>query len=52
MADDSLKDTVLTRADQDPSLSEQGRLVVLAALDSPEDLVDALGGADADAKPT
>ncbi len=52
MADDSLKDTVLTRADQDPSLSEQVRLVVLAALDSPEDLVDALGGADADAKPT
>ena len=48
MADDSLKDTVLTRADQDPSLSEQGRFVVLAALDSPEDLVDALGGADAD----
>lgn len=56
MADDRLKETVLARADQDVALSEQARLVVLAALESPEDLADALGGAGtssgATARPT
>jgi len=51
MADDRLKDVVLARADADMSLSEQARLVVLAALESPEDLVDALGGAGLEAAP-
>lgn len=50
VTDDRLKDTVLARADEDPSLSEQARLVVLAALESPEDLADALGGAGADSQ--
>ncbi|MFM8858342.1 MAG: recombinase RecF, partial [Actinomycetota bacterium] len=45
MADDRLKETVLARADRDGTLSEQARLVVLGALESPEDLADALGGA-------
>ena len=48
MADDRLKDTVLARADEDASLSEQARLVILAALESAEDLADALGAAGAD----
>ena len=56
MADDRLKATVLARADQDVALSEQARLVVLAALESPEDLADALGGggtsSGATARPT
>ena len=52
MTDDRLKDTVLARADADPSLSEQARLVVLAALESPEDLADALGGAGVGPQPT
>ena len=47
MADDRLKDYVLARADQDTSLDEQGRLVVLAALESSEDLAEVLGGAEA-----
>jgi DNA repair exonuclease SbcCD ATPase subunit len=51
MADDRLKNTVLARADSDESLTEQARLVVLAALESPEDLSDALGGAVAAARP-
>lgn len=45
MTDDSLKNTVLARADADASLSEYARLVVLAALESPEDLAEVLGGA-------
>jgi DNA repair exonuclease SbcCD ATPase subunit len=52
MADDRLKNTVLARADSDESLTEQARLVVLAALESPEDLSDALGGAGAAARPS
>ena len=47
MADDGLKSAVLARADQDAALNEQLRLVILAALESPEDLADALGGASA-----
>lgn len=47
MADDRLKDTVLIRADQDTDLSEQARMVVLAAMESSEDLAEALGGTDA-----
>lgn len=35
MADDRLKDTVLARADEDESLSERSRLVILAALERP-----------------
>ncbi|MFM8857475.1 MAG: AAA family ATPase [Actinomycetota bacterium] len=45
MADDRLRDIVLARADSDASLTEQARLVILAALDNPEDLAEALGGA-------
>ena len=47
MPDDRLQNDVLARADQDASLSEQARLVVIAALESPEDLAEVLGGADA-----
>ena len=36
MADDWLKNYVLARADADAGLSEQARLVVLAALGAPE----------------
>lgn len=46
MPDDRLKNDVLARADDDASLSEQAKIVVLAAMESPEDLADALGGAD------
>jgi ABC-type hemin transport system ATPase subunit len=45
MPDDRLKNGVLARADEDASLSEQARLVVLAALENPEDLAEVLGGA-------
>jgi ABC-type hemin transport system ATPase subunit len=41
-----LKNDVLTRADADASLSEQAKIAVLAAMESTEDLADALGGAD------
>ncbi len=44
MPDDRLKNDVLTRADQDDALGEETRLVVLAALESPDDLTEALGG--------
>ena len=49
MADDRLKNTVLARAGQDESLSGQTRLVILASLESYDDLADALGG---DSAPT
>ena len=52
MTEDRLKNTVLTRADADLSLSEQARLVVLAALESPEDLADAIGGAGPEVQTT
>ena len=45
MSDDRLKNDVLARADGDDSLNEHTRLVVLAALESPEDLAEALGAA-------
>jgi energy-coupling factor transporter ATP-binding protein EcfA2 len=45
MADDWLKNYVLARADADAGLSEQARLVVLAALGAPEDLAEVLGDA-------
>jgi hypothetical protein len=45
MADELLKDYVLARADEDASLTEEARLVVLAALESPDELADVLGGA-------
>ena len=45
MADDRLKNYVLARADADANLSEQARLVVLAALGAPEDLAEVLGDA-------
>jgi DNA repair exonuclease SbcCD ATPase subunit len=44
MADEQLKNQVLSLADEDESLSEQARLLVLAALESPEELADVLGG--------
>ena len=44
MAENSLKMYVLARADEDDSLSEDARMVVLAALDSPAELAEALGG--------
>jgi DNA repair exonuclease SbcCD ATPase subunit len=44
MPDGLLTDYVLERAESDASLSEPARLVVLAALESPEDLAEALGG--------
>lgn len=43
MPDDRLKNYVLTRADADTALSDQARLVVLAALESAGDLTDVLG---------
>lgn len=43
MADDRLRNTVLARADADEELSEAARLVVLAALGTPEDLAEVLG---------
>lgn len=45
MPNDRLKNGVLARADEDATLSEQARLVVLAALESSEDLAEVLGGA-------
>ena len=51
MTDDRLKTTVLARADADEALSEHARLVVLAALESPEELADALGGAGVSGQP-
>ena len=43
MADDRLKNHVLRRADEDTTLSEQARLVVLAALGDDDDLAEVLG---------
>lgn len=43
MADDRLKNYVLARADADADLTEQARLVVLAAMGAPEDLAEVLG---------
>ncbi len=43
VTDERLKNYVLARADEDDSLSEQARLVVLAALVAPEDLAEVLG---------
>src|SRR5262245_52435478 len=43
MADDRLRNYVLARADADENLSEQARLVVLAALGAPQDLAEVLG---------
>lgn len=43
MADDRLKNYVLASADADSKLSEQARLVVLAALGAPDDLAEVLG---------
>src|ERR1700722_10993601 len=43
MADDRLKNFVLSLADTDDSLSEQVRLVVLAALEGSNDLAEVLG---------
>lgn len=42
MADDPLKNLVLQRAEDDDGLSEDGKLVVLAALESDDDLSDVL----------
>ena len=39
------KNYVWARANEDTGLSEEARLVVLSALESPEDLAEALGGA-------
>ena len=47
VADERLKNYVLARADEDADLSDEARLVVLAALESPEDLSDVLGGGTA-----
>jgi hypothetical protein len=47
VSDNKLKNNVLERADEDADLSEQARLVVLAALESPEDLSEVLGGGTA-----
>jgi hypothetical protein len=44
VSDNRLKNYVLARADEDPDLGEQARLVVLAALEAPEDLSEVLGG--------
>ena len=46
MTDDRLKNDVLARADGDTSLNELAKMVVLAALEGPEDLAEVLGGAD------
>ena len=43
MADDRLKSFVLSLADTDYALSEQVRLVVLAALEGSNDLAEVLG---------
>lgn len=43
MTDDRLKNFVLRRADEDPDLSDDARLVVLAALGDPDDLGHVLG---------
>jgi hypothetical protein len=43
MADDRLKNFVLSLADADYTLSEQVRLVVLAALEGSNDLAEVLG---------
>ncbi|MEB3982518.1 AAA family ATPase [Mycobacterium sp. 663a-19] len=45
MGNDTLKNYVLALADADESLSESARLAVLAALEDPEVLSEALGGA-------
>lgn len=52
MTDDRLKNDVLTRADEDDSLSESARLVVLAALEGPDLLDEVLGGAELSAQQT
>jgi hypothetical protein len=44
VSDERLKNYVLARADEDADLSEQARLVILAALESSEDLSEVLGG--------
>jgi energy-coupling factor transporter ATP-binding protein EcfA2 len=44
MANDTLKNDVLAAADADESLSERARLAVLAALEDPDVLSEALGG--------
>ena len=43
MTDDRLKNYVLRRADDDPDLTDDARLVVLAALGDPDDLAHVLG---------
>src|SRR5690348_8061420 len=43
MSDDLLKNHVLRCADDDPSLSEDARLAVMAALGDPDDLSHVLG---------
>ena len=43
MADDRLRNFVLSLADADNALSEQARLVVLAALEGSNDLAEVLG---------
>lgn len=45
LANDTLKNYVLALADADESLSESARLAVLAALEDPDVLSEALGGA-------
>ena len=42
MADEQIRDYVLQRADDDDDLSEQARLVVLAAFGDPDDLAEVL----------
>ncbi|BBZ18631.1 AAA family ATPase [Mycolicibacterium gadium] len=44
MYDERLKNYVLARADEDAELSEQARVVILAALESSDDLSEVLGG--------
>lgn len=44
MGKDTLKNDVLAAADADQSLSESARLAVLAALEDPDALLEALGG--------
>ncbi len=50
MTDDRLKNYVLHRADQDAHLSDDARLVVLAAFGDPDDLAQVLGGEDTSAQ--
>lgn len=50
MGTDTLKNYVLALADADQSLSEPARLAVLAALEDPDVLSEALGGAAASAE--